>query len=287
VNREPSNTDEYQDIAHALSSWQQGDCVLGVSGFIYRFKTTRPATPESRSVGDESDLVEAEVPGFVIVTQTCDIQRAVQDRPFIDICALVVCPDWTSIEEIAKGFRPRFGYVHGVANHGLVADLDQIMTIEKPILASWPRIPGCRDDSELRAFAAAISRKFSRFAFPDDFVAASGKLVDAIRRKHGKPESDEGKALRLLREIRVAATPSWNAHEVHLHFFFIRLDAQHTVLNQTWDHWLSKWLRLIPPSGRYVSVDGLVLSLSKMLAAEYIASDQLDLDHLSPASPSI
>ncbi len=281
MNRERANSDEYEDIANALSSWQQGDCVLGVSGFIYRFKTSRPATPESRSAGDDSDLVEAEVPGFAIVTQTCDIQRAVKDRPFIDICALVACPVWTSVDEIAKGLRPRFGYVPGVADRGLVADLDQLMTVEKPVLASWSRVPGCRTDAELRAFAEATTRKFSRFAFPDDFVIASGKLVDAIRRKHDRPESDEGKALRALREIRVAATPDWNAAQVHLQFFFIRHHTQSTVLSQTWDHWLIKWLRLVPKSGRYVSIDGVVLPLSAMRADEYIASDQLDLDHLS------
>jgi hypothetical protein len=148
------------------------------------------------------------------------------------------------------------------------------------------RIPGCRDDSELRALAAAMTRKFSRFAFPDDFVAASRKLVDAIRRKHGKPASDEGKALRALREIRVAATPGWNADQVHLHFFFVQHDAQNTVLHQAWDYWLDKWLELLPPSGRYVSIRGLVLPLSQMQADEYVASDQLDLDHLSSPSPS-
>ena len=283
MNREGSSTDEFHDITNALLHWQQGDCVLGVNGFIYRFRTEQPATSESRSAGDESDLVEADVPGFVVATQTCDIQRAVRDRPFIDICTLVVCPDWTSIDEIAKGLRPRFAYVPGVAERGLVADLDQIMTIEKPVLASWPRIQGCRTDAELRIFAGALARKFSRFAFPDDFVAASRKLVDAIKRKHGRPESDEGRALRALREIRVAATPSWNAAQVALHFFFIRDEAQPTLLNQTWDHWLTKWLDLLPTSGRYISVDGIALPLSAMRADEYIASDQLDLDNLTSA----
>lgn len=283
MNRESARTDEYEGIAN----WQQGDCVLGVSsGFIYRFDTSRPATPESRSAGDESDLVEAAVPGFAIVTQTCDILRATQDRPFIDICALIDCPDWTSIDEIAKGLRPRFAYIPGVSDRSFIADLDQIMTVEKPVLASWPRVSGCGTDRERRAFAAAISRKFSRFAFPDDFVRASGKLVDAIRRKHGRQESDEGKALRELREIRVAATPDWNADQVQLNFFFIRGDARSSVVDQVWDHWLTKWLGLLPRSGRYVSIEGFVLPLSEMQADEYIASDQLDLDHLSPASSS-
>jgi hypothetical protein len=109
--------------------------------------------------------------------------------------------------------------------------------------------------------------------------------LDSISRNN-QQESDEGKALRELREIRVAATPDWNADQVQLNFFFIRGDARSSVLDQTWDHWLTKWLGLLPRSGRYVSIEGLVLTLSEMQADEYIASDQLDLDHLSPTSSS-
>jgi hypothetical protein len=286
VDRDSFSSETYKDIADALAAWQQGDCALEVSGFIYRFKTTRPVTPESRSAGNESDLIEVEAPGFVVMTQTCDILRAVPDRPYIDICALVACPDWTRMKEIEKGLRPRFAFVPGVADRGIVADLDQVMTIEKPLLASWRRLRGCGTDTQMRAFAAAISRKFSRFAFPDDFVAVSNNLVDAIRHKHGKPESEEGKALRELREIRVAATPDWSAANIQLQFFFIRHATQNSALRQPWDHWLRKWLALVPPTGRYVSIDGLVLPLSRMQADEYIASDQLDLDHLTPASPA-
>ena len=277
-----SNGPEYHDIQVALTPWQQGDCALGVSGFVYRIDARHSVTAEIRSDTETTDVVEADVPGFVVLSQTCDIQRAVTQRPYVKVCALVQCPDGIDIEEIRKGFRPQFAYVPGVAERGLIADLDQVMTIEKPLLASWTRVVGCSNDSDLRVFASAVSRKFSRFAFPDDFVAALRKLTDLVRLKHGKPESDEGKALRELREIRVAAAPSWNAETVNLHFFFIRPEKHPQTLRQSWAHWTKKWLDLIPPSGRYVSVDGIAIPLSKMLADEYLASDRLDFDYLSP-----
>ena len=40
---------------------------------------------------DESDVVEVDIPGFVVVSQTCDIQRAAADRPFVTVCALLEC----------------------------------------------------------------------------------------------------------------------------------------------------------------------------------------------------
>lgn len=74
--------------------------------------------------------------GFVVVSQTCDIQRAAAERPFVNLCAVHQCPEWTSIGDVKKGLRPRFAFVPGVALVGLVADLDQMMTIEKPLLTS-------------------------------------------------------------------------------------------------------------------------------------------------------
>jgi hypothetical protein len=285
VTRESSAADDFADINLKLRAWQQGDCALvDASGFLYRFQLGRPANAESRSVEDGSDVVEVETPGLVVVTQTCDIQRTVQDRPFVEVAALVDRSSGMDIEEIKKGMRPRFAYVPGVAAKTLVADLDQIMTIEKPLLGSWPHVDGCRSDSERREFAKSIARKFSRFAFPDDFVALVANLIDRIRRKHGKTESDEGKALRALSEIRVAASPHWNVGSVELMFYFIRREDQIDFGEKSWAHWCAKWLDLIGTAGRYTSVDGVVQPLSRLRADEYVASDQLDLEHLSPPS---
>ena len=51
--------------------------------------------------------------------------------------------------------------------------------------------------------------------------------------------------------------------------------------NRRWDEWLKTWLALLEPSGRFTEPIGLVPDHSTMSAAEYLASDQLDLDYLS------
>jgi hypothetical protein len=218
---------------------------------------------------------------LLVVSQTCDIQRAAADRPFVTVCALLECPEWLSVDDVRKCLRPRFAFVPGVASLGLVADLDQVMTIEKPLLISWQSIRGCQTDNDQRAFAAAVARKFARFAFPDDFVQLIGDFTNLVKRKHGRMQSEEGQALAELREIRVAATPDWSASSIQLHFIFIRHDDQTATAGQPWAHWLTKWLAQIPESGRYAVVDGIVSSLSEIRADEYVVSDQLDLDHLS------
>lgn len=91
----------------------------------------------------------------------------------------------------------------------------------------------------------------------------------------------EGEALHALREIRVRAAPSWNAPEIQLMFWFIRDEEQVQFQELRWDHLLKQWLQLLPASGRFQSVEGLVVSLENMTAKDYVESDPLDLDHLS------
>jgi hypothetical protein len=265
----------------SLTDWQQGDCSLSVSGFLYRFDTQEPATSEAQGAAGESDVVEVAVPGLVLITQTCDVQRVVAERPFVTLCALIACPDGIDLEDIRKCLRPRYVYLPGVAARGLIADLDQVMTVEKPLLKSWARTRGCESDGDQRTFAAAVARKFERFAFPDDFIALMSDFTDLVKRKHGRMQSDEGQALVSLEEIRVAASPDWNAQAVQLQFMFVRRQDQTAPPGKAWSYWLAKWLAKIPPGGRFAEVHGVVLPLSQIRADEYVASDRLDLDHLS------
>ena len=102
-----------------------------------------------------------------------------------------------------------------MASHRLVADLDRVMTIEKTGVAVWERTEGCRTDDDAHRLSLALARKRVRTAFPDDFVAFARPLMDRISLKHDK-RSDQGHALRALREIRVRAAPSWDADAVEL-----------------------------------------------------------------------
>jgi hypothetical protein len=148
------------------------------------------------------------------------------------------------------------------------------------VLLDWKRTPGCCFDEEKRRFSLALARKRTRFAFPNDFVAFARKLQSRLQKKH-KKDSDEGRALRALREIRVQAAPSWEASEIELFFWFIRDESDTDFEGMNWGGWLEKWLDLLPESGRFQGVDGLVTTLADLTAKDYVESDPLDLDHLS------
>ena len=124
----------------------------------------------------DADLVEMEVPGFIVVTQTCDIVRSRAERPFIELCPLVEV-DADRLEEIKRCRRPAYAFVPQLSEKQLVADLDRVMTVVKDLVATWKRTPGWITDAEARAFALALSRKRARFAFPDDFSVLAKKLL--------------------------------------------------------------------------------------------------------------
>lgn len=285
VSRRANGTVVVDDVAirridHSLTEWRQGDCVLGEHWFLFRLTPAAPLTVDAvAAAAQDADAAESEVRGLMVATQTCDLIRTSADRPFAEVCPLVEV-DSDVIEEIRKGRRPRYAFVPGLADALLVADLDRTMTVEKAVIASWKRTPGCRDDGENRRLSLALARKRARAAFPDDFVDFASELRQRISAKHDR-HTDEGRALRALREIRVRAAPSWNAEEVELTFWFIREEDEPAGDGSEWHDYLDKWLRLVPAHGRFVSVNGIILTLDDLTAREYVETDPLDLDHLT------
>ncbi len=268
-------------IDNRLRAWRQGDCVLGEQWFVYRVDPRFGLTRGARAANEQgSDLAESLEAGLTVVTQTCDIVRHCEERPFLEVCPLVEVSD-ENFAEIRRGRRPAYAYLPLTAARLLVVDLDRVMTVEKAVAASWTRTAGWHTDQEARAFAHALARKRRRFAFPDDFVAFARKLVRRLTDKHASG-SDEGRGLRSLREIRVQALPAWDAAEVTLLFWCLRHDEAAAFEGKSWADLAESWSELVPPSGRFVASFLQVATLNEMTAADYVGSDLLDLDHLSP-----
>jgi hypothetical protein len=269
-------------LDQALQDWRQGDCVVGPEWFAWRIDPALPLTATSHKAAvDGTELVEEEALGLVVVSQTCDIVRKCRERPYLEVSPLVRVPD-ARLHEIRKALRPQYAFLPALAGERLVADLDRTMTVEKALVAGWARTPGLHTDQERRAFMMALARKRARFPFPDDFNEVVIPLTKRLAGKHEK-HSSEGAALRALEEIRVHAAPSWDADDVEITLWFIRAAEPDTANDSAWAGHLDKWLMLCPASGRFTSVQGRVVTLNDLTAAEYVESDPLDLDHLSGA----
>lgn len=268
-------------IDEAIARWRQGDFTLEETWFAHVGDPERALTPESGQLAGGRQAIISEVKGVVLLTQSCDIVRSCAERPFVEVAPLVAV-DAARVREIERLRRPRYAFVPALGDQGLVADLDRVMTIEKAILADWQPSTGCRSADESRAFSLALARKRCRFAFPNDFTILASKLQERLSGKHDR-QSDEGRALRSLREIRVRAAPSWLDPEIDVHFWFIREEGAEEFEGNTWDAMLAKWLSIVPPAGRFVRVDGTIVELEDLTAKDFVESDPLDLDQLSAA----
>jgi hypothetical protein len=282
-----SPTTNHQEIDDALLGWRQGDAVVEkVPFFLHLADTRSPLTPASNAVatGDDADGlagVASDLLGLVVVSQTCDIVRSCTKRPFVEVCALAEVTE-QDLEDVRRLRRPAYAFLPGLSHLRLVADLDMTMTVEKSVLVPLQRVEGCRTDTEHRAFADALARKRARFAFPDDFVTAMGKVRQRLKERHGR-DSPEGATARALMEIRVMAVPDWDAEQVALHFLFILADDVPPPTSDD-EARVSDWVSRFDSSGRFKLDDEMpwrICFLEDLDAASYVSSDRVDLDDLS------
>ena len=286
----PMTEENERIIDQALQAWRQGDISLDAGlEFLHFADLSRPLSPAStqvaKSLANDGEAIEAgathvldEVRGMVMLSQTCDVVRDCRNRPFVEVAPLIeVVEPW--VEDIRRLKRPAFAYVPATADERLVADLDRTMTVEKALIAGWTRIPGWETDDELRSFARALARKRSRFAFPNDFVAAARRLQEHLIDKHNR-QTDEGAHLRALLEIRVRAAPSWDDDEVQLSWWFIK-ESDPVGVQVNWSAFLDQWLALVDQTSRFRLDSPIACRLEDMTARDYVESDYLDLDRLS------
>ena len=271
----------------ALAKRRQGDFFVAENlFFIHLADLTQPLSAESLEIASErvsaGESLEVEgvasaVPGYVVVTQTCDLVRDCKKRSLVELCPLVEVEE-TVLNEIRLLRRPAFAFIPGGAEKRLVADLDRIITVEKAVLRHCDFVCGCRDDPERRAFSDALARHRNRPALPTDFNECMGAIKDHLKKIHRSNDA-EGLLIRSIGEIRVTASPSWAAEKPHIFFwFFLRADEAPPTTDLS--QYIDNWLALFSPSAKY-DVEGVVCRLEEMKASEYVGSDRMDLDQLS------
>lgn len=281
--------EEITQIDATLQTWRQGDIVLTAAlPAIHLADLSIPGTPESDQYAAEQGaageplglaVISQDFAGFMVVSQTCDIVRSCATREYIELCPLIEVPA-DKIAQIRAGRMPRYLWCSGLNDQLLAADLDHVTTVEKRTLVQFTaeRVNGAGSEDERRRLASALARKRARAALPNDFVAFIEPLQRRVKERHGR-NSDEGRFLESIREMRTIAEPEWGVEgqiEVTLLFLFdqaldIPADAQAQMESLT---------NRVTASDQY-TLAGRILTLEQITAASYLASDALDLDALS------
>lgn len=279
--------EEVAQINAAMENWRQGDFFLSEDlFFIHLADLARPLTSEADEIASErietGDTLEVEgvpsaVIGYVVITQTCDIVRDCKARSYVELCPLVeVEPSVVNQTRLLR--RPAFAFVPGASDKNLIADLDRILTVEKSFLSKFDCTVGCRDDSERRVFADALARHRTRPAFPDDFNDCMRPVRDHLKKIH-RGTDPEGLLIQSVGEIRVSASPNWDAEQISVFVWFI-LSPESASPSTDISPYVNKWLALFGASKRY-DLQAIVCRLEDMKASDYVGGDRLDLDQLS------
>jgi hypothetical protein len=290
----PIDAAALSEVDAECSTWQQGDAFVGDGlTFVHIADLARPLTENASSeaeAGFETSQslapIGTSIPGLVIISQTCDLIRSAADRSYAQVAALRSV-EKSVLKEVQLGFRPRFSLIPGLEADALVADLDAIMTVEKSVLTGIAKeffVRGLTNDTEVREFAECVSRRFSRFAFPDEFAEAVDPLKAHIKAKHNK-QSDDGDMLRTIREIRVVAAPKWDAANPSVEFLFVLNPG--TYSSEKLDEGVGRLIGKFKATGRFRNPTFRIVTSTELSAATYIASDRLDLDNLSRPRPAL
>jgi hypothetical protein len=259
-----------------LADWQQGDFTLMCPDLLYLDLPEAAGEPHD-PVFDETNF------GCVIISQTCDIVREIDVIPNVTVCPLVkINPARRA--DIEKGQAPKFGLVDNLPDD-VVVDFTRAMSVTKKLLVTWERLRGCETEDRIVEFSGSLERFFGRFAFPDAFNESIRSLRSAIYSKHEK-DSDLGKSLRSIREIRVFPHANWNDQKsVPITFFLILLDDDEREV-ESWDAIREavsakfseiSWIDPFHPEELILHIT----TLSDMTAGEYLSSYPLDLNALS------
>lgn len=192
---------DHQDEA---SEWRQGD------------KFSLDSVAVMATAGEASTVPTSN--GVALVSQSCDVvlphRLNVQVAPIIELVG-------NDARAARDGKRSQYAHLPRLGENSF-ADLDHVSTVAKSALSGTHVAQCVVGDDETRGFAAAIARRFGRFAFPDDVSDAMKALRDLVQSKATKPQSPFGKVLAEVLELR-AESRAWaeEASEVTLVFVLL------------------------------------------------------------------
>lgn len=268
------------EVADTFKSWCQGDFVqLDKHKVLMICGSARPdGTPGIYPLRLEEDSYR----GYVVISQTCDINREIDKVPAVLVVPLVTT---RAYPDILRGKAPRYAYIDG-AEEGLVADLTTVMSVHKSYLSAWERKVGFTTDSGRQRFARDLERVFGRFAFPDEFNDILLPFIEKIKKQVNKPKKEFGAKLLAVDEIRVSTlSESWDDERVQLSFLIIWNDNADDLtkdqVRETFTQelnglaWNEKYsLATELPSIRFGTYDDLS-------ARDYLSSFAIDVMNLS------
>jgi hypothetical protein len=121
-------------------------------------------------------------PGYVVITQRCDLVRPLVTEPFAELAAVEVVRDKDAIA-VAKRNSPRSIFVAEHPEGAWVADLRRRAVLAKDRLPAYPALQLVEAGEPHKRLKLRVGQRYSRDALPTDLVARLQQpLVDLLRK---------------------------------------------------------------------------------------------------------
>lgn len=196
--------------ASAVSSLVQGEVLAVPDACVVVADAGSPLDERSALQKEESGLVDGlfvvphEVDEVVVLSQTCDLQFTTA-TDYLCLLAPVVVVEPVLAREALRGHRPGLAALPWLGDDR-VADLARITTVERSVIAGQSSVGKPRSAQERLDFAESVRRYLTRAALPDEIVTVLKPFLKRIQERHDK-NSDEGRCLNLVLELRLSADP--------------------------------------------------------------------------------
>lgn len=196
--------------ASAVSSLIQGEVLAVPDACIVVADAGSPLDERSALQKKESGLVDGlfvvphEVDEVVVLSQTCDLQFTTA-TDYLCLLAPVVVVEPVLAREALRGHRPGLAALPWPGDDR-VADLARITTVERSVIAGQSSVGKPQSAQERLDFAESVRRYLTRAALPDEIVTVLKPFLRRIQERNDK-NSDEGRCLNLVLELRLSADP--------------------------------------------------------------------------------
>lgn len=184
---------------------EQGSVIEGISSIpVSRFD----------SLSGQWQTYDEDCPdGVVVISQTCDVIRAVEANGSVQV-AKIRRLEGQEYNSSACGERPRYAPL-SIGDCKLFADLGCIATVLlENITKDMLRDGSIRCAENSRLFRDLIGRRFARFPFPDAVVLWCNHLRTKIAPK-ARRNGNQGKLLRKVTCIRIEDANNWRNSDVY------------------------------------------------------------------------
>lgn len=235
--------------------------------------------------GPAAQPIGGDEPGYIVLTQRCDLVRALRVEPLVEVARAVRIQG--DAVAAAKVGSPRFVAFAPAEGGGVwAADLRQRACLPKPQLLQTEPAPAIEGERARKQFRQRLGQRYARDAVPTDLVDTFQRpLRDAVKRS--KP--------RIAQLGNFTAWLGQRTDDGHVIVYAVAADGREVEAEEDWLE-LMEWLEgklpdvhgLIEPevSGVYTADDltfGLSLDAFKFDFDEISYSSRAGDDHAPPA----